>query len=103
MWGEDVDLARVAACVVAYVVLCKAYNVLLAPEPDDHLTDLLITKTSILAIVAVVAGAYALERGRAYKPPFSAVPSTTRPTGAPASPPPLPLQPPKLTRLVAFD
>ena len=80
------DMMIYVAAVVAYVALCKlVYNVMLA-SPDEQLSDLIVAKTAVLALVAFVGARYAVDVYQSKKLPFeqiAATPTTPVPLAAP--------------------
>ena len=86
-------------CGVAFILICKIYNVLLAGD-DDSISDLVIAKTLIIAIVAISTGAYFYNMFMSYTPTFSSLPLTTKVPDDSKPTINIPLRTQKLTKLV---
>ena len=85
-------------CGVVYIVVCKVYNTLLAGE-EEVISDLVILKTLIMALITVSIGAYVYNMYNSYTPSFSSMPTTTKVVEEPSILQ-APLRTPRLTRLV---
>ena len=65
------EVCKIAAGAAVYVVLCKAiYNTLLARDGEE-LSDLTITKTVILGVIAISVMQYVYTRVQSTPIPFS--------------------------------
>lgn len=55
---------------IAYVILCKVYNYMIASD-DEQIPDLLIVKTLVLAIASLCLGHYVMKHFNDYTPSFT--------------------------------
>lgn len=85
-------------CGISFVIVCKMYNTILAGE-DDVISDLVIAKTLIMAVMSVSFGSYIYNMYNSYTPSFTSMPITTKPSEEPVVLHSA-LRTPRITRLV---
>ena len=89
-------------CGVIYVIACKIYNTILAGE-NDMISDIIIAKTIIIALISISVGSYVYNMYNSYTPSFSSMPTTTQVTAEPSTLQThlrTPLRTPRIVRLV---